>query len=147
MSWINVLTAFVSAFIGAGGLGLVLYRKENRGVKQSDAIKNLLSAISGMSEGFKNNQLKNNEYVKSLMEQIHSQNKSLADNLTAFNALKHELQACNLKLATLERKNRGLELRTLELEEKLGFSERHICLDVDCDFRKPKLGEFKSSKM
>lgn len=100
-------------------------------VKQEEAIsnglelKNMKELLSIQGEQLVGVELRN----KNLVEENYS--------------LQKKLREYDYKLGEVERKVSGMERVITEEISRRDFAEKNICLNLKCQERKPKLGEFK----
>ena len=84
-----------------------------------------------------------NDFVETIRNQNETFSKMITEQNAINNELKRDIQKQDLRIAELERVNRGLQNRINEYEKRTYFSEEHVCLNTECEIRKPKIGTFK----
>ena len=140
----TIITALITAFVTLSGT--ILFYRENKGSKKGDAITNLMATMTEMAEGFKETQRSNNKYVSELLNTIDEKNMMYKLSMDKIDTLIKESKERDLKIANLERVNRGLEKKIGELMQTKDNSEMYYCTNKECELRKPKFGTYKSNE-
>ena len=128
------MTEWIAAAIGIiggiGGIGTILYWRQNKGSATAGVVKESMDAL------------------KSALETLTSQQEVFAITIKSKDdeivSLKDQVKELSLRVAENERKVAGMQ-RAIENEIRLRKeAEGNICFVSDCELRKPRLGTYKN---
>ena len=142
MNWELIISALAGLLTG-GGVSWLFKLKEDKAGSQADAIDKAADAMKKLLENAEQQQTTFNAIIDG-KDKLIEQQQGLIDGY------KSALEEANLKLKSLEykfgendRKITGMQ-KTIENEIKeRKFAEDNICLSIDCQLRKPKLGTYR----
>ena len=130
------MTEWIAAAIGIiggiGGIGTILYWRQNKGSATAGVVKESMDAL------------------KSALETLTSQQEVFAITIKSKDdeivSLKDQVKELSLRVAENERKVAGMQ-RAIENEIRLRkTAESNICFVADCELRKPRLGTYNKEK-
>ena len=130
------MTEWIAAAIGIiggiGGIGTILYWRQNKGSATAGVVKESMDAL------------------KSALETLTSQQEVFAITIKSKDdeivSLKDQVKELSLRVAENERKVAGMQ-RAIENEIRLRKeAEGNICFVSDCQMRKPKIGTYNKEK-
>ncbi len=128
------MTEWIAAAIGIiggiGGIGTILYWRQNKGSATAGVVKESMDAL------------------KSALETLTSQQEVFAITIKSKDdeivSLKDQVKELSLRVAENERKVAGMQ-RAIDNEIRLRKeAEGNICFVSDCELREPKLGTYKA---
>lgn len=123
----QIFFPILTAILGSGTT--FLFFKQSKSKQNSDAFAKFPDVI--------------NDMLGSIQKQNEILNKIIDNQSQVISDLKRDIQKQDLRITELERVNRGLQNRVNEYEKRTYFSEEHVCLNTECEIRKPKIGTFK----
>ena len=126
----QIFLPIVTALIGSGGT--FLFFRSNKSKANTDAIAKFPDVI--------------NDMLGSIQKQNEILNKIIDNQSQVISDLKRDIQKQDLRITELERVNKGLQNRVNIYEKRASFSEEHVCLNTECEIRKPKIGTFKGKE-
>lgn len=136
MDWSGIISTLVGLIAGIGGVGTIIYYRQNKVGATADAIQKLLVVVDSQQETF-------NKAIEFKDTIIDLKNKQAAEHENELAAQKREIADCRFNIANQARQIKGLTNKIAEFERRTAFAERNICLVEDCELREPLLGTFK----
>lgn len=139
MDWINIIIPGITGILGIGLGGTLLkfliFPQITKKTEQAGADSSWLANLEKVSE------LQGNALLKATEEKIalaEENSKLLTDNYS----LKSKIAEYDFKISNIERVQAGIQKSQNEIMGQLKYAQNHICLDLPCQDRIPKLGTY-----
>ena len=139
IDWTAIIIAIIG-IIGAGGVGIFLFYRANKGAATADAIQKAADAMQKMLENVGSQQDVFNKIIEQKNEMIDRLNDIISANEESIAQNKRLISEQSYHLATHARQLKGLQR---EIEKKVQ-AERLICFNESCEIREPKIGTYKT---
>lgn len=157
MNWTSIVIAVLTGGSISGIVAAVVYRRENKRMKESQAV----TAEMGAKESEADALIKYGGAMEKLLENITKQQESFEKSMTEKDIIieqqKHLIEQYKLELDEANKKIKQFEYTVKENERKINgmqrvldeevgkkrFAEDNICFVEDCTLRKPAKGTYK----
>ena len=150
MNLTELIATTVGIIGGIGGVGTIIYWRQNKLGSTSDALSKAFDALEKVTNLVDDQQEKHNKQmsqkdvvIEQLYEVIDQKTQVALDNQTKIDKLTREWQERDYEFATMKRQIKTMQNIINNFEARAKHAENNICEVTGCEFRVPALGTYK----
>ena len=150
MKLTEIISYIVGTIGGIGGVGTLIYWRQNKLGSTSDALSKAFDALEKVTNLVDDQQEKHNKQmsqkdvvIEQLYEVIDQKTQVALDNQTKIDKLTREWKERDYEFATMKRQIKTMQNIINNFEARAKHAENNICQVTECELRVPKLGTYK----
>lgn len=154
MTVTELMTTVVGIIGSIGGIGTLIYWRQNKLGSTSDALSKAFDALEKVTNLVDDQQEKHNKQmgqkdvvIEQLYQVIDQKTQLALSNQTQIDKLTREWQERDYEFATMKRQIKTMQNIISDFETRAKHAENNFCSVKECELRVPKLGTYKHSEI